>query len=679
MISEWPVLARVARQCAARVAWLLLAFAVAMVVFSALLVNATIAASGEGAGPYWINTVSASVAFSTVGALIASRRMENPFGWLLLLAGCFYGVTALMGEYGAYLDAAAPGSLPGEAAANWIASWLWIPSSGFVVYSFLIFPNGRLPSPRWRAVGWMTIGIVCLTTASFAFDAPDTILTATASLLAVTALTTTLAVFLRLRDSAGVERQQLKWVAYAVSLLAVAVVVNSISATMDESLVGRALFLVSFLAIPASIGIAILRYRLYDIDVLINRTLVYGALTVCVVGFYVLVVGYLSTLLRTGENVMVSLVATGLVAMLFQPLRERLQRGVNRLMYGDRDDPYAALSRLGQRLEATPEPASVLPTVVETVRDALKLSYAAVALGRDGGYSVVASTGEPATEPMRLPLVHQGEPVGDLLVSPRAPGEGWSSADLRLLDDLAHQAGAAVHGVRLTRDLQSSRESLVLAREEERRRLRRDLHDELAPTLASLSLTAATAIDLIEANPDAAAALVAELHAGMRAAVGDIRRLAYELRPPALDEFGLVAAVQERADRHDGHGLQVTVDAPDCLPPLPAAVEVAAYRIIQEGLMNVVRHANAGECVIRLASTTRGERPGLYVEIVDNGVGIPEAGRKIGVGLHSMRERAAELGGECSIGCRSDGGTAVVAWLPLAEGETRVTAPDSDR
>lgn len=260
-----------------------------------------------------------------------------------------------------------------------------------------------------------------------------------------------------------------------------------------------------------------------------------------------------------------------------------------------------------------------------------------------------------------MPLIHQGETVGYIVLGPRAPNEAFSSTDVRLLEDLAPQVGVAVKAVRLTTDLQRSREQLVLAREEERRRLRRDLHDDLAPTLASLGLTASTAADLIPTNPAMATALVKELQAEIRSAVGNIRRLVYDLRPPALDELGLLAAVRERAAQYSNapEGFHVTVDAPTELPALPAAVEVAAYRIVQEALENVSKHAQAMRCVIRFTNHN-----GLEIEITDDGMGLP-SNITPGVGLRSMRERAEELGGNCVIEPGVNGGTRVLARLPI--------------
>lgn len=403
------------------------------------------------------------------------------------------------------------------------------------------------------------------------------------------------------------------------------------------------------------------RRYLADVRLLINRTLVYGALTAIVVGIYVAVVGYLGLWFEeeTG-NLAISLFATGLIALLFQPLRTYLQRGVNRLMYGERDDPYAVLSRLGQRLEAALAPEAVLPSVVETVAQALKLPYVAIALKQDEEMVVTAAYGFAVDDPVTLPLVYQGESVGQLLLAPRRPAESLTAADWRLLQSIAHQVGVAAHAVRLTADLQRSRERLVMAREEERRRLQRDLHDGLGPVLASLPLKLDAAFNLLRRDPAQASALLLELKTQTQATIVDIRRLVYDLRPPALDQLGLVAAIRQHATAyHQVNGLQISLEAPEQLPPLPAAVEVAAYRIVQEALTNVAAHAAAQTCRVRLRLDH-----GLCLEIRDDGAGLPK-GSHLGVGLTSMRERAAELGGSCVIEPAPSGGTRVVARLPL--------------
>jgi signal transduction histidine kinase len=296
------------------------------------------------------------------------------------------------------------------------------------------------------------------------------------------------------------------------------------------------------------------------------------------------------------------------------------------------------------------------------VREALKLPYAAIALSEGDEFVIAAESGSPADAPLRLPLVYGRETVGELLLASRSRGEEFAPADRHLLEDLARQAGIAVHAVRLTNDLKRSRERLVTAQEEERRRLRRDLHDGLGPALGSLPLKLDVADDLVDRDPAAARELLRELKRQVQSAVTDIRRLVYALRPPALDDLGLLGAIRETAAQHGANGLRVSVQAPEALPPLPAAVEVAVYRIVQEALANVVRHAAASECSIRLALDEPVER--LRLEVMDDGRGLrPARGR--GVGIASMRERAEELGGECVVESPVDGGTRVLVRLPL--------------
>jgi signal transduction histidine kinase len=431
------------------------------------------------------------------------------------------------------------------------------------------------------------------------------------------------------------------------------------------------------LLVPFSIGIAILRYRLWDIDLLINRTLVYGTLTACTIGLYVLVVGYFSALFSTGLNLVIALIATGLIAVLFEPLRERLQRAVNRLMYGERDEPAAVLTRLSQRLDAALAPQAALPTIVETVAQALRLPYAAIRLHQSGAARVAAEFGQPSDELTRLPLTYQLEPVGELVLAPRARGESFSTADQRLLTLLAQQAGAAAHTVLLTDelrqlnvDLQHSRERLVTALEEERRRLRRDLHDGVGPTLASLMQRLDSAADLVTRDPQASRALLRDLKAQAKGTIAEIRRLVYALRPPVLDEFGLVSALREHVAPYNGpNGLRVVVCAPEPLPALPAAVEVAVYRIVLEAFTNVVRHAQASTCYIALDLNDAH----LSLEVADDGQGLPDDLHS-GVGLTSMHERAAELGGRLAVENLSAGGVRVRATLPLSPTTTFSTA-----
>jgi signal transduction histidine kinase len=365
--------------------------------------------------------------------------------------------------------------------------------------------------------------------------------------------------------------------------------------------------------------------------------------------------------------------------VLVQPLRDRLQRGVNRMMYGERDDPITVLSRLGQRLEGTLAPGAVLPSLVETVAQTLKLPYVAIETNgqrldsqQEADLTPInilfptISYGNPQTEVIRFPLIYQSEMIGQLLVALRAPGEALSPMDRHLLENIAHQAGMAVHAVNLTADLQRSRQRLVTTREEERRRLRRDLHDGLGPNLASQGLKLAAVRQLLESDPTNAGLLLDQVMAQNKSTVEDVRRLVYGLRPPALDEFGLVAAIRDHVAGMDGKSaleIQIT-ELESGLPPLSAAVEVAAYRIVLEALTNVIRHAQAQHCKIRFSIDQTDSQRMLRVEIQDDGIGLPNA-HHTGVGTRSMRERAEELGGSCTIESRAGAGTCVCVKIPL--------------
>ena len=644
--------------------------------------------------------------FCLIAAVLATRGARDRLARTGAVTLVAFGMNFTSGQYA--LVAAQPGW-------RWPVTLLGFLGSAGLLTFFYLFPDGRF-APRWTrpaAAAWVALcALGFFTPDDFPLNqTPDGDSLFPFAALGFVSSVVAAQVWRYRRATTPAGRQQIKWVAsgfagaFAAVFAGVAPGAFGLLRGEGGALVAPLLeisaFYAGLLLLPLAIGVAVLRYRLWDIDLVINRALVYAALTAAVAGLYALLVGGASLLLRTDDDLLVPLVATGLVAVAFQPLRARLQRGVNRLLYGERDDPYAVLSRLGQRLEATLAPEAVLPAVARTVTEAFRAPWAAVALRDGDGDAVVATAGAaPGVAPvgaLRLPLVYGGEPVGALLVAPRGPGETFSAGDRRLLDDLARQASVAAHAVRLTADLRRSRERLVAAREEERRRLRRDLHDGLGPQLASQALTIDAARALMARDPAAADALLRDLKAQTQSAVADIRRLVYDLRPPALDDLGLVPALREAAARLARTGLQIAVDAPEPLPSLPAAVEVAAYRIAQEALTNAVRHSGARECAVRLAvgpnarpdesllqgagrvncsvgspSFPASERvssylEGVVLEIADDGRGLPTE-RRPGIGLTSMRERAEELGGTCAIGPRPGGGTVVRAWLPLGEG-----------
>jgi signal transduction histidine kinase len=629
-------------------------------------------------------SVASAVVWVVVGMLIFWRRSDNWIGLFASLCLIVFGTFGL-NESGAL-------ALPNQDPALWLPVHLLALFSNVGIYTLvLIFPNGQFV-PRWTR--WAVVLFAVHDVFFFLF--PGSIFNLAESFppldFAVLATVACIAIGSQLyryrHVSAPVERQQTKWVVFGIVSAGVGSLVFEVP--IAGSPVGQVgpLYAVaihaglhgSLLLIPLSIGVAILRYRLWDVDAVINRTLVYGALSAIVVALYTLIVVALGELFQARADLAVSLVATGVVAVLFAPLRERLQRSVNRLMYGERDDPYAVLSRLGRRLEVTIAPKAALETIVETIAQALKVPYAAINLRQDGAqFATAAEYGTPKGEPLILPLVYQRETVGHLILASRAPGEIFSPADVRLLEDLARQVEVAVHAVRLTQDLQHSRERLVTTREEERRRLRRDLHDGLGPTLGYLTLGLDTACRLFAQDPKGAEALLRELKAQAQEAIAEVRRLVYGLRPPALDDLGLIAAIRQQAANHgtlaedhlggkasrwSNNGLVFSVEASEDLPLLPAAVEVACYRIAQEAIANATRHSGAGTCHVGLSLDEA--NGSLELEVVDDGVGVAED-RKAGVGMSSMRERAEELGGTLIVETLPEGGTRVLSRLPLSQ------------
>ncbi len=614
-------------------------------------------------------------------ALIIWYHPRHPIAWIGLATGFFGALTGLGEEYAAYTLLTHPGQLPGGEIVAGIANWLWIVSFGLIaIYLPLLFPDGRLLNRSWRKVAWLGAAWIVLGSLRYIIEPGplgnmryvsnpfgNEFLAARLSWLS---LYTTLGIglivmgvaafslVLRYRRSGSEVRLQIKWVVFASALMPFAGIIGQFDGWPAD------LLLILVIAIhPAATSIAILRYRLFDIDIIINRTLVYSMLTASVVTLYVFVVGGLGFLFQSTDSLLTPMLATGLAAVLFHPLRERLQRMINRMMYGERDDPVAVLSKLGAQLEKTGSPEATLTGIVETVALALKLPYAAIELGETG--EIVAAYGIPVNEPLRIPMIYQGEPVGQMLAAERAPGEALNPQDQQLLENLARQAGAATHAARLTTDLRRSRQRLVTAREEERRRIRRDLHDGLGPQLASQTLTLAAIEKLIERDPATAKTLIRDLKAQSQEAITDIRNLIYGLRPPSLDDLGLVAALKQGFGGH-AHStagkVQIVVDVPHPLPPMPAAVELAAYRIAQEAVNNTVKYAHAQNCIV----TLRVRQKALSVEITDDGRGLPSNHRS-GVGLHTMRERAEELEGRLEVGAGPNGGTRVVATLPVVE------------
>ena len=607
------------------------------------------------------------VVWASVGALISSRQPANVVGWMMLAIALAFAFEGAAIAYSALDD----GRLPAAAAIAWIGS-SGIPVGVTLSVTFLplLFPDGRLPSHRWRlpALAVALVVVSALLARAFTGDASQVTQAMVFGVgLAVAACIGSLA-WRYLQDD-GEPRKQMQWLFYALALNAVVFLIV-IPGTLGLHLpldprIGAVMSQLGALLIAGAIGAGVLKYRLYDIDLVINRTVVYGLATLLVAAAYFALATTASALIAQRFSVGVSVVAAVLVAALFSPLRERLQQKVDGVMYGDRHRPATTITRLGGHMARTTDAAGgLLPGLAETIASSLRVPHLGIEVRREGVVAMNAVFGSAnGVEPARVPLRFRGEEIGQLWLSPRR-GEKLSGADLNMLADLAPHVALACKSLQLMDELQASRTELVTAREEERRRLRRDLHDGLGPTLAAVLLRLEVAGEAAHADPSALGTLIAELRLQVQTTIGEVRRMAYELRPPALDELGLVSAVRQRAAQFSGPlatRLNVSVESNGEFDRLPAAVEVAAYRIATEALTNVAKHAQARTCVIRLDAIS-GE---VQVDVADDGTGLAPSSQP-GVGIASMKERVEELGGSFSIGPGPQGGTHVVARLPLA-------------
>lgn len=562
----------------------------------------------------------------------------------------------------------------------------------------LLFPNGRLIS-RWLFaifIPFSLIQIASLSLPETSFDLlkwPNHVRIAYYGVMIIAAVYSQI---YRYRKLSTIEmRQQTKWVVYgaAISFIGFFIMSGFIVLLPNQTPVHYLTFNVllhMFVSVvPLTLSFAVLRQRLWDIDPLVNRTILYGSLSLSIVVIYSFTVMYLGNLFQSEGNYFISLAAASIVAVLFGPLKVYLQKLVNRYMKGKHDDPYSILVGLGNRLIQPIAPEEMLRVITETVQDALRLPYVGISLGINGREKEAASSGILKYDIHAFPIILGGETLGMLSLSSRSQDEAFTAEDRQLIEVMIRQAAPIVRNVTMTlgmkllaRDVQESREKLVLAREEERRQIRRNLHDELAPRLLSLSFNVAAAQQHMAKNPSTAYELLDELRGTIRSTVNDIRTMVHDLRPPALDEFGLIGSLQARihdiskaqeqvaATLGNANRLEISLVAPLELPPLPAAVEVAAYRIVTESLVNVFRHSGATECVVRVEVSSTDE---LLIEVTDNGTGLTNrqtSPGKGGIGLTSIRERAAELSGTCTFEKLEKSGTRVKAVLPFSQKET---------
>lgn len=614
------------------------------------------------------------VALVVVGAIVVAARPRNLVGWLMLAGG----VTGALGNAAVDLAyhgiVASPASVPGASA--YAVTGAVVRSVGWTIATLAVpafFPDGRLAGPRYR---WLPRVLVVILIGAAVDPLTDKqadltyfggwhnpiaphgagqLVSAVAfaahlplSVVAVAAVVAGLVK--RFRSGGELQRQQ-------VLIFAVAAVLPILAMPIGIAGAGGWVFGVAALPLPFAVGFAVLARDLYDLRTAANRTLVWLTLSAVVAGGYALVIAGIGGLLHVDRHVSwLPWAAAAVVAVSFAPLRDSLQRAVNRITYGRWDEPYDVLAALGQRVEAT---ADVDRLLADVVTELAGLGLRDIAIATVHG-EVVAGDGGGGGALVEMPLSAYGEVVGALRY--REPTTPLRSRDRRLLDDLAGHLGGVLHAHQLTSDLQAARERLVLAREEERRRLRRDLHDGLGPALAGHLLR----LDILSARvgtDSVAAAEIDSLRTDLRATVAEVRRVVEGLRPPALDELGLVGAIEQVTSRlAAGTTMVMSVDS-GALPALSAAVEVAAFRIVTEAVTNVVRHAAASSCCIALVA----EHGRLRITVTDNGSGVRASrGAPSGHGLQTMRERAEELRGRLRVTRGASGvGTVVTAELPL--------------
>lgn len=630
------------------------------------------------------------VAMLVPGALLMWRLPWHPIAVVLTGFGTLWvvdGLAAAAVNLAWYTDRDAWWAAPAFWFFTRVGSVLLVP----IVLLLLLFPDGRLRRGGWRVPSIAAIALALVMPFAFLFapadalvaDEPEragllgafgswsttiplpdaawaAILAAALPCLAASLVLSLVVCVSRRFGASPEERAQLRWLVWSgVVFVGALVIYPFVPTAVVDVLLGVTIGLMS-----ASVVIAVTRYRLYEIDRLLSWTLVYAVLIVAIVAVDVLVVLLVGSAIDDRVAMLLAVVA---VTVAYAPLRGRLFALASRLVNGRRTDPYSVVSSLGDRLDRSTDTRAQLGDLAAAVAEAFASPYVRVELDRPAGTAAagaafVAEHGAPTADPVEIPIDHGGQVIGRIRMEPgRRPVA--SERDRRLLGDLVRLAAAAMRNAELGRELQAIRERLVVAREEERSRLRRDLHDGLGPLLGGVKLRLETARNLAERDPERALALVDAAIEDQSEVIDEIRRIVHDLRPPALDDLGLVRALQQQAERLTGAGLAVHVEGE--LPrDLPPAAEVAAYRIVSEALTNARRHSGASRVLVRLEHDERM----LRLTVRDDGTGIP-ADAVGGVGLRSLRERAAELGGTLEIVAAEGGGTEIRAALPLAAHE----------
>jgi signal transduction histidine kinase len=606
-----------------------------------------------------------AVLFPVIGCVVLRREPRNLTGWILV-SGSLVGVSVLAHQWAYDAGVVRPGHLPLGGLATWLAAWTYWPHWLQPTLLPVLFPAGHPPSDRWRrfvrgVLVVVALGVVATMVKSDAdvegmgldnplgIDAlgPVPIFLQAGSVLLLGVIASPIAIVglaRRQRRTDGIERTQLQWLLLG---FATCLALGVLSEVFEGA--GDLLFSLGFAAIPVSIAVAILRHGLFDIDVVVNRTIVYALLTgASVVGYFALVA--LAGRYTSGSESAYGPYVAAIVVALAASARTQLQRLVDRRLFGARRDPISVVRQVTSSTASAEHP---LQALADTVRESLRLPFVQV-LAEDG--EPLATSGQPVAGTHVFPVVERGRQIAVLVVGSRSRGERLRSEEQSALGEVARQAGTMLNTAALTAGLQEAYERTVMAREEERKRLRRDLHDGVGPALAGMALQLDSLAGKL--HDDADLAVRAEgLRDRLRGTVGEVRRIVDGLRPAAVDELGLAGAL--RALGSDDSAVRVVVEV-DLPTALPAAVEVAAYRIGAEAVTNAVRHSGAS--IVTLRSTAVGDA--LRLEVHDNGHGFG-AEATAGVGLESLHDRAIEVGGNLVVESQLGGGTRVTATLPL--------------
>jgi signal transduction histidine kinase len=643
--------------------------------------------------------------FGAVGALILSRDPRKLIGRLMLYGSFTTALSFLSGEVVTWLYERRSTGLPAQ-LLGLMSGYGWLLGILPVLFLLpLLFPDGHLPSPRWKPFLWLIVGVVGFLFFSLTFGSPTVSASSDEITLVnplyVEALGTVdfdaifgvfyiaifgvsvASLFVRFRGAGGMERQQIKWVAFGFLAAFVAINISDFVTTDPtlSAIIGGA----GFCALPVSIGIAVLRFHLYDLDVVVRKAVVYGALAVFATLVYLaVVVGAGAWLGR--DNSFLAMVAAVVVAVTFQPVRARLTRFANRLVYGKRATPYEVLSEFSERVGGAYADEDVLPRMVRVLGEGVGAERADVWLAVDEELRDVAVWPSDVHGRASIPLpngsvpqidgmdrVYPVEQAGDLLgaLAVRKPSsDPISPADEKLIADLASQAGLVLRNVRLSEalkarleDLKAAQKRLVSSQDEERRRLERNIHDGAQQQLVALAVKARLARQLTDRDPAKAASMLEQIEAETQTALEDLRDLARGIYPPLLADKGLASALEAQARKS---GLPVTVDAGG-VDRFPQEVEAAVYFACLEALQNVAKYAGAQHVSV----TLRPEAGAVEFAVTDDGSGFDPATTSYGSGLRGMADRLGALEGALEVRSTPGRGTTVRGRVPIEPREVK--------